>query len=101
MYLKGEITGCVVEGPISMDLALVKEKAVIKKYQSEVAGDVDMLLMPNLCTGNCVGKAFTETAGAKMAGLIVGAKVPIVVTSRGSSAEEKYYSLTLAAASVK
>jgi phosphate butyryltransferase len=101
LNVKGEIKNCIVEGPISMDLALVKEKAVIKNYKSEVAGDADILLMPNLCTGNCVGKAFTETAGAKMAGLIVGAKVPIVVTSRGSSAEEKYFSLTLAAASSK
>jgi phosphate butyryltransferase len=98
IYLNGQIKNCLVEGPISLDLALVKEKALIKNYQSEVAGQVDILVMPNLCTGNCVGKALTEMAGAKMAGLIVGAKVPIVVTSRGSSAEEKYYSLTLAAA---
>ncbi|MDR2366578.1 MAG: bifunctional enoyl-CoA hydratase/phosphate acetyltransferase [Deltaproteobacteria bacterium] len=98
MNQKGEITGCVVEGPISMDLALVKEKAVIKKYESPVAGDADILLVPNIVTGNCVGKAFIEMAGAKMAGLIVGAKVPIVVTSRASSAEEKYLSLILAAA---
>jgi phosphate butyryltransferase len=99
MNIKGEIKNCIVEGPISLDLALSNQKAVIKKYQSEVAGDVDILLMPNLCTGNCVGKAFTETAGAKMAGLVVGAKAPIVVTSRGASTQDKYYSLTLAAAS--
>jgi len=99
MNLAGEIKNCLVEGPISMDLALVKAKAVIKKYASEVAGEADILLMPNLCTGNCVGKAFTEMAGAKMAGLIMGARAPIVVTSRGSSAEEKYLSLVLAAAS--
>jgi len=101
MNQKGEIRGCLVEGPISMDLALVREKAEIKKYESEVAGEADILVMPNLCTGNCVGKAFVEMAGARMAGLIMGAKVPIVVTSRGSSAEEKYLSLVLAAASVK
>ncbi|MDR2366764.1 MAG: bifunctional enoyl-CoA hydratase/phosphate acetyltransferase [Deltaproteobacteria bacterium] len=98
MNRKGEITGCVVEGPISMDLALVREKAAIKKYESPVAGEADILLVPNIVTGNCVGKAFVEMAGAKMAGLIVGAKVPIVVTSRASSAEEKYLSLILAAA---
>jgi phosphate butyryltransferase len=101
MNKKGEIKNCLVEGPISMDLALVKEKAKIKKYESEVAGEADILLFPNLCTGNCVGKAFIEMAGAKMAGLIIGARVPIVLTSRGASAEEKYLSLVLAAASSK
>ena len=100
MHQAGLIENCVLEGPISLDLALVKEKAVIKGYDSEVAGDVDMLLVPNLCTGNSVSKAFIETGGGKMAGLIAGAKVPIVVTSRASSAEEKYLSLVLASASV-
>lgn len=99
MYAKGEITDCVVEGPISLDLALVKERSIVKGYHSEVAGDADILLVPNLCTGNILGKTLVEMAGAKMAGLIVGARVPIVVTSRGSSAEEKYLALVLAAAS--
>lgn len=100
MNQKGEIKNCIVEGPISLDLALVKERAVVKKYESEVAGDADILVSPNLCTGNVLGKSFVEMSGAKMAGLIMGAAVPIVVTSRGSSAEEKYLSLVLAAASV-
>lgn len=100
MNLKGEIKNCLVEGPISLDLALVKEKARLKNYESPVAGEADILLMPNLCTGNCVGKTLLELAGAKMAGLILGARAPIVVTSRGASAEEKYLSLVLAAASV-
>lgn len=99
MNQKGEIANCFVEGPISMDLALVKEKAEIKKYDSPAAGEVDVLVAPNLCTGNCVSKAMVEMGGARMAGLIMGAKVPIVVTSRASSAEEKYLSLVLAAAS--
>ena len=99
MNQKGEIAGCIVEGPISMDLSLVKERAVVKKYESEVAGDADILVSPNICTGNCIGKLMVEMAGAKMAGLILGAQVPIVLTSRGSSAEEKYLSLVLAAAS--
>jgi len=100
MNLRGEIEGCVVEGPISLDLALVKERAEVKRYESEVAGDADILLVPNLCTGNVLGKSLVEMAGAKMAGLILGAQVPIVVTSRGSSSEEKYLALVLAAASV-
>lgn len=97
MNQKGEIKNCLVEGPISLDLALVKEKAEIKNYQSEVAGEADILLCPNLCTGNCMSKAMIEMGDAKMAGLIVGAKVPIVITSRASSAEEKRLSLILAA----
>ena len=99
MNLNGEINNCVVEGPISMDLALVKEKAEVKNYHSEVAGEADILVAPNMCTGNCVSKAMIEMGGARMAGLIMGAKVPIVVTSRASSAEEKRLSLILAAAS--
>lgn len=100
MNQKGEIKNCLVEGPISLDLALVKEKAAIKKYESPVAGEADILLMPNLCTGNCVGKTLLELAGARMAGLVLGAAAPIVLTSRGATAEEKYLSLVLAAASV-
>lgn len=100
MNRSGEIQNCIVEGPISLDLALVRERALIKGYESEVAGDADILVSPNMCTGNCLGKSFVEMAGAKMAGLVLGAQVPIVVTSRASSAEEKYLSLVLAAASV-
>ena len=55
-------------------------------------------MAPNITAGNILGKCLIEMAGAKMAGLILGAKAPIVVTSRGSSREEKYFSLALAAA---
>ncbi|HPW18119.1 MAG TPA: bifunctional enoyl-CoA hydratase/phosphate acetyltransferase [Candidatus Aminicenantes bacterium] len=98
MNAKGEITGCVVEGPISMDIAVVKERAEVKGFVSEVAGDADILVVPDIHAGNILGKCLVELAGAKMAGLILGARAPIVVTSRGSSAEEKYLSLVLAAA---
>lgn len=100
MNLKGEISGCVVEGPISYDLAMSQESAKIKGYQSPVCGDPDILLVPNITVGNVLGKALVVSAGAKMAGFIVGAKVPVVLTSRGSSSEDKYLSLVLAAASV-
>lgn len=96
MNQKGEIGDCIVEGPISFDLAMVKERAVVKNYQSPCAGDADILLVPNIHAGNILGKSLTEMAHAKMAGLIVGAKCPIVLTSRGSSAEEKFNSLMLA-----
>lgn len=93
----GEIAGCIVEGPISLDLALVPERSAQKGYESPVAGDVDVLVAPNITCGNVLGKTLVEMAGAKMAGLVVGAACPIVLTSRGSSAEEKRNSLCLAA----
>ncbi|MDR1541663.1 MAG: phosphate butyryltransferase [Clostridiales bacterium] len=98
MNQSGEISNCIVEGPISFDLATVKARAEAKGYESDCAGDVDILLVPNITAGNILGKSLVEMAGAKMAGLVVGAKCPIVVTSRGSSAEEKTNALFLAAA---
>lgn len=100
MNRRGEIKNCIVEGPISFDLAVCKERSVAKGYVSEVAGDVDVLVAPNITAGNILGKCLIEMAGAKMAGLILGAKAPLVVTSRGSSREEKYFSLALAAATL-
>lgn len=97
MNQNGEIKGCIVEGPLSYDLAMSKTSAEIKGYSSLVAGDADILLVPNITAGNILGKCLTFTAGAKMAGFIVGAKVPIILTSRGSSTEEKYLSLVLSA----
>ncbi|UQZ89025.1 phosphate butyryltransferase [Deltaproteobacteria bacterium Smac51] len=98
MNQEGVITNCLVEGPISMDLSLSREKAAIKGYSSLVAGEADILVSPDLSTGNCVTKAMVEVGQAEMAGLIMGARVPVVVTSRASSAREKYLSLVLAAA---
>jgi phosphate butyryltransferase len=100
MNLQGEIAGCIVEGPISYDLAMSMESAKIKEYSSPVSGDPDILLVPNITVGNVLAKALVVSAGAKMAGFIVGAKAPVVLTSRGSSSEDKYLSLVLAAASV-
>ncbi len=99
MYLNGEIENCIIEGPISYDLAMNKESAMIKGYESEVTGDVDALIVPNITVGNVLGKSLIYSANGKMAGIIVGARVPIILTSRGSSAEEKFLSLALAALS--
>lgn len=98
MNRSGEIKGCIVEGPLSLDIALSKEIAEIKGFNSQVAGDADVLIVPNITAGNILGKSLVVAAKAKMAGFIVGAKVPIVLTSRGSSAEEKYLSLVMSAA---
>ena len=97
MSLEGELPSCYVEGPISYDLAMVPELSEVKGYSCPCAGDFDILLVPEFVVGNVLGKAFTYTCGGRLAGLILGCKVPIVLTSRGSSAEEKYYSLALGA----
>lgn len=98
MNQRGEIKNCIVEGPISYDLAMNKESARIKGFESSVAGDPDVLLTADIVVGNVLGKCLVHSAKAKMAGFIVGAKVPVVLTSRASSAEEKYLSLALSAA---
>jgi len=94
---EGEIKGCIVEGPISFDLATSREAAEIKGYRSEVAGDADLLLVPDITSGNILVKCLTGFAGAKTAGLVIGAKVPIILTSRSAEASDKYYSIALAA----
>ncbi len=98
MNRKGEITGCVVDGPISFDCAVDKSIADFKGYESPIAGDCDILLAPEIHAGNIMGKMLVCFSGAKMAGIIAGARCPIVLTSRGSSAEEKRLSIVLAAA---
>lgn len=101
MNQSGEIKDCIVEGPISVDLTFNKESAEIKGYNSPITGEADILLVPNITTGNIMSKALLEMANATMAGMIVGAKVPIVLTSRGATSQEKYLSLVLSASAVK
>ena len=101
MNLSGEIPGCIVEGPISYDCAVSKEIADFKGFSSPCAGDCDVLIAPNVHAGNIMGKMLAVTCGAKMAGFIVGAKCPIVMTSRGSSPEEKYLSIVISAVAAK
>jgi len=101
MNQRGEITGCIVEGPISYDCAMVKEIADFKGYESRIAGDVDVLVAPNIHAGNIMGKMLTCTCHAKMAGFIEGAACPVIMTSRGSTEEEKYLSIVVAAAAAE
>ncbi len=97
MNESGEISGCKVVGPISYDCALSKEIAQEKGFNCPYSGDFDCLIFPNIHAGNIVGKCLTVTAKAKMAGIVVGAKVPAIMTSRGSDAFEKFNSIVLAA----
>ncbi|WP_427338450.1 bifunctional enoyl-CoA hydratase/phosphate acetyltransferase [Caloranaerobacter sp. DY30410] len=87
--------GVIIEGPLALDLAISKEAARIKKFESEVAGDADVLLMPNIEMGNGVGKSLTYFAKAQSAGIIMGAKVPVVLVSRADTHEAKLNSIAL------
>ena len=97
MNQEGIIKNCVVEGPISYDIAMDASIARHKGFDCPYCGDFDILIVPDMNAGNILGKSWIVTGGALMGGIIVGAKAPIVLTSRGSSAEEKFYSIALAA----
>ncbi len=95
MWQDGEITGCIVEGPITYDIALSKEAAEIKGFDSPVAGDADILVFPDIMSGNLLLKALSLTGNAKFAGTVIGAKVPVVITSRSMPMRDKYLSIVL------
>ena len=94
---EGIIQHCTVVGPISYDIAMDAAIACHKGFDCPDCGDFDVLIVPDMNCGNILGKCLTVTARAKMGGIIVGAKAPIVLTSRGSSAEEKFDSIAIAA----
>jgi phosphate butyryltransferase len=94
----GILGDCLLEGPISFDLAISKESAIIKGYKGQISGETDILIVPDITVGNVLAKALTYWAGAKMAGCILGAKAPIVLASRGASAEEKLLSIMISTA---
>ncbi len=89
--------GAFVEGPLSLDVALDKEAAAIKKMGGEVAGDADGLLFPNIESGNVFYKCCTKFNNAEVGAFIAGAKVPCVLSSRGDTAKTKLYSIAIAA----
>jgi phosphate butyryltransferase len=98
MNVRGEIVNCVVEGPISYDCAVSEKIARKKGFVSEVAGDVDVLVAPNIHAGNIMGKMLVCICGARMAGFVAGGGRPVVLTSRASSGEEKFLSIAVSAA---
>lgn len=88
--------GAIVEGPLAFDLAVSAEAAKIKGFKSKIAGDADVLLVPNIEVGNGIGKALTYlVSGAKSAGVIMGASTPVVLVSRADSYEVKLNSIAL------
>lgn len=88
-------SGVVVEGPIALDLCLDKAAAEVKGFQSRIAGEVDLFLVPSIEVGNALGKAITYIGGGQSAGIVMGAKVPIVLVSRADTAQTKLYSIAL------
>lgn len=95
-YKQGHFSeGIIVEGPLALDLAISKESANIKGYESPVAGDADILLVPNIEMGNGIGKSITYLANGKSAGIVIGAKVPVVLVSRSDDNKTKLYSIAL------
>ena len=99
---RGEIRGCVADGPLALDVAVDKESVEIKGLVSPVAGDADCLLFPNIESANVFYKTNSKlAANVKQAGMVVGAKVPCVLSSRADSIDTKLNSIAIAAMSAK
>jgi len=95
---RGQITGALIDGPLSLDVAVDEETAQIKKIAGGVAGDADGLLFPNIESGNVFYKLCTKFNKAEVGAFLAGAKVPCVLSSRGDSSLTKLYSIAIAAA---
>jgi len=101
MAERGQIKNCTIDGPLAMDNAISKESAEHKGIESDVAGDADLLIMPSIEAGNILYKTLGFFTNSKLAAVILGAKAPIVLTSRADSEEAKLYSIYLAALGAK
>lgn len=97
MSQRGQIKGALIEGPLAMDLVVDKESAEIKGVKSEVCGDADCIVFPNIESGNVFYKTQTKMCGAELGAIVMGARVPCVLSSRGDSEKTKLYSIALAA----
>ncbi|HSE41397.1 MAG TPA: bifunctional enoyl-CoA hydratase/phosphate acetyltransferase [Acidobacteriota bacterium] len=93
---RGQITGGILDGPLAFDNAISKEAAQTKGIKSEVAGDPDILLAPDLEAGNMLAKQLSFLANADSAGLVLGAKVPVILTSRADSVRSRIASCGVA-----
>ncbi len=94
---RGQIKGCIIDGPLALDVAIDPEAVAIKGIKSPVAGDADCLLFPNLESGNVFYKVNTKLAESESAAIMVGARVPVVLASRGDTTQVKLHSIALAA----
>jgi phosphate acetyltransferase len=96
MAERGQITGGLLDGPLAFDNAISKEAAAIKGIRSEVAGDADILIVPDLEAGNILAKQLTFLANADAAGIVLGARVPIILTSRADTVRARMASCAVA-----
>jgi len=94
---RGQIKGVIVDGPLALDVAVSKECAEIKHLESDVAGDADIFILPNIETANVFYKSLIQLANGKLAAIVTGAICPCVLTSRGDTDESKFFSIALAA----
>lgn len=99
MSRAGEFQGAIVEGPLALDGAVSAAALKHKGIKSQINGDVDLILVPTIEAGNVLAKSLVYFAGATMAGIVLGAKVPIVLTSRNDTPRSKFMALTMAALS--
>ena len=91
-----EFPSCIIEGPVAMDVAVSADAAAHKGIASRIAGDADIFLVPTIEAGNLLGKSLVYYAGAKIAGVVLGATHPIVMVSRADDAQAKLHSIALA-----
>lgn len=97
MNRRGQIKGCTIDGPLAFDLAISKESAEHKKVKSEVAGDADIMMVPDIAAGNILAKALIYWTDCKFAGIIVGASANIVLISRSDNERNKMMSIAFGA----
>jgi phosphate butyryltransferase len=97
MAEQGWVQGAIVDGPLGLEVAISPRAAYLEESRSPIAGLADILIVPNVEAGNIVAKGLLYFAGARMAGLVVGARVPIVISSRADTADTRYLSLAMAA----
>lgn len=91
------VNGAIIEGPISYDLAMDRNSAAIKGYSSPVAGDADLLVVPDIVSGNIAAKTITVIGGGRTGGTVLGALVPVLLVSRSATADDKYMSIVVSA----
>ena len=96
MSERGQIIDCIVDGPLALDNALDKDACDIKGIKSPVGGDADILIFPFIEVGNVFYKAMTCLTDCRTAGIVMGAKVPVIVSSRSDSEDARFYSIALA-----
>lgn len=95
MAERGQIKGALVDGPLALDVAISKEACEIKGLKSEVGGDADILIFPNIEAGNVFYKCVTHLGGSKLAAVVIGTLAPCILTSRADDEESKFYSIAL------